>query len=134
MSRRSRNWAQKLTSPPLRVVTPSKSSTFDDFAKGEFDIEYVDGSHSKGDYFGDVFEIGGVSLTNLTMGLGINTDINYGLVGIGYASDEASVGDQAAPLLQSYPNLPVAMVNEGLINSVAYSLWLNDLGELFAPC
>ena len=59
------------------------------------------------------------------MGLGLNTSIPYGLVGVGYAVNEASVSRT------SYPNLPVAMMNEGLINSVAYSLWLNDLGASF---
>lgn len=47
-----------------------------------------------------------------------------GVLGIGYASNEVQVdvNDKDA-----YPNLPQAMVKEGLINSVAYSLWLNDL-------
>jgi elongation factor G len=88
----------------------------------------VDGSKSQGDYFTDVFEIGGATLKNMTMGLGLTTDINYGLVGVGYAVNEAIVGDTQS-LSSVYPNLPVNMVDEGLINTVAYSLWLNDLGK-----
>jgi len=95
--------------------------------KGEFDIEYLDGSSSKGDYFSDVFEIGGATLQNMTMGLGVNTDIAYGLVGVGYALNEAIVGNTQSTS-SAYPNLPVNMVNEGLIKTVAYSIWLNDLG------
>ena len=109
-------------------VTPSKSETFQVVREGEFDIEYVDGSSSKGDYFTDVFEIGGATLQNMTMGLGIQTDIAYGLVGVGYAVNEAIVG-QTQSLKSVYPNLPVNMVNENLIKTVAYSLWLNDLGK-----
>jgi elongation factor G len=97
--------------------------------KGEFDIEYLDGSSSKGDYFTDVFEMGGATLQNITMGLGLNTDIAYGLVGVGYAAGEAIVGNTRSTS-SIYPNLPLSMVNEGLINTVAYSLWLNDLGKL----
>ena len=54
----------------------------------------------------------------------MQTDIPYGLVGVGYAMHESSLTPEGS----AYPNLPVAMEREGLINSVAYSLWLNDLG------
>lgn len=63
----------------------------------------------------------------MTMGLGLRTDIPNGLVGIGYAVNEAIVGTTQS-LKSVYPNLPVNMVDEGLINTIAYSLWLNDLG------
>ncbi|KAK0730286.1 mitochondrial elongation factor g 1-like protein [Lasiosphaeris hirsuta] len=110
----------------LGTFNPSKSTTFEVVGKGEFDISYVDGSSSTGDYFTDVFEIGGANLQNMTMGLGLKTDIAYGLVGVGYALNEAIVGNTQSAA-DAYPNLPVNMVKEGLINSVAYSLWLNDL-------
>jgi elongation factor G len=111
------------------AVNPSQSTTFKVVGEGEFDIEYLDGTSSKGDYFTDIFEIGGATLQNMTMGLGVSTDISYGLVGVGYASNEAIVANTQS-LSSVYPNLPVNMVNEGLINTVAYSLWLNDLGKL----
>lgn len=57
------------------------------------------------------------------MGLGRQTNIPYGLVGVGYAINEASL----ATIGEMYPNLPIAMQEAGLINSIAYSLWLNDL-------
>jgi elongation factor G len=112
----------------LGSFKPDDSSSFTIVGKGDFDIAYVDGSKSQGDYFTDVFEIGGATLKNMTMGLGLTTDINYGLVGVGYAVNEAIVGDTQS-LSSVYPNLPVNMVDEGLINTVAYSLWLNDLGK-----
>lgn len=88
----------------------------------------MDGSHSTGDYITETFEIGGATVRNVTMGLGLDTDIPYGLVGIGYAINEAIVaGTRSAA--NAYPNLPVVMLNDGLINSNAYSLWLNDLGK-----
>ena len=53
----------------------------------------------------------------------MQTNIPYGLVGVGYAVNEASLSTMG----RTYPNLPVAMEREGLIKTIAYSLWLNDL-------
>lgn len=105
---------------------PKASSTFTDAGKGTFDISYVDGSFANGDYFMDSFEIAGATVSNVTMGLGLNTTITYGLAGVGYMLNEAIV-DTENSTDAAYPNLPVVMVNEGLINTNAYSLWLNDL-------
>jgi len=58
------------------------------------------------------------------MGLALDTSIPYGLVGVGYSSNEAI----AAYSDETFPNVPEALVSVGAINSVAYSLWLNDLG------
>ncbi|KAK3393562.1 aspartic peptidase domain-containing protein [Podospora didyma] len=106
------------------TFNPDKSTTFE-VVNNDFNISYVDGSSSTGDYFTDHFEIGGANLRNMTMGLGLNTDIAYGLVGVGYALNEAIVGTESTASV--YPNLPVNMMDQGLINTVAYSLWLNDL-------
>ncbi|KAH8770849.1 aspartic peptidase domain-containing protein [Diaporthe sp. PMI_573] len=105
---------------------PNASTTFTDAGKGTFDISYVDGSFANGDYFMDTFQIAGATVSNVTMGLGLNTTIAYGLVGVGYTLNEAIV-DTENSLSAAYPNLPVVMVNEGLIGTNAYSLWLNDL-------
>jgi elongation factor G len=110
----------------IDTVNAADSSSFEMVGQGDFAIAYVDESFSTGDYFTDTIEIGGAVVTNLTMGLGRNTTIEYGLVGVGYTSNVASV--QTTNTI--YPNLPVTMKNDGLINTVAYSLWLNDLGKL----
>ncbi len=62
----------------------------------------------------------------MTMGLGLSTSVSNGVIGVGYASDEAIVGD-THELSSAYVNLPQNMVAEGIINTNAYSLWLNDL-------
>ncbi|KAI8964640.1 acid protease [Daldinia sp. FL1419] len=104
----------------------SDSSSFSVVGENEFSISYVDGSHSKGDYISEAFEIGGAQLSNLTMGLGVNTDIPYGLVGVGYVASEAIVSTTRTTSSE-YDNLPVVMQKQGLIATNAYSLWLNDL-------
>ncbi|KAK5992958.1 putative aspartic-type endopeptidase opsB [Cladobotryum mycophilum] len=118
--------AQKTSQNPgctLGSFDPDKSDTFEDLGKGSFSIKYVDNSYSKGDYFQDVFQIGGATVKNLTMGLGLSTTIPNGLIGVGYTTNEASIATTG----DTYPNLPVAMQQNGLIKTVAYSLWLNDL-------
>ncbi|KAI1127438.1 aspartic peptidase domain-containing protein [Nemania abortiva] len=102
----------------------ASASTSGYIVNEDFEIAYVDGSSSRGDYIFETFSIGDVELTNMTMGLGLETDIAYGLVGVGYALNEASVSHTR----MIYDNLPVVMRDEGHINSNAYSLWLNDLG------
>jgi hypothetical protein len=64
------------------------------------------------------------------MGLATETTIGTGIMGNGYNTSEANVdtGNRT-----EYANLPLAMVNQGLINSAAYSLWLNDLRKFCLP-
>ncbi|KAI9171884.1 putative aspartic-type endopeptidase [Paramyrothecium foliicola] len=107
----------------LGSFDPATSSSYARVGPNLFDITYTDDSYARGDYFKDDFRIGGVEIQNLTMGLGVRTTISHGLIGVGYALSEASTTTADA----TYPNLPIAMEQEGLINSVAYSLWLNDL-------
>ncbi|TGJ85703.1 hypothetical protein E0Z10_g3029 [Xylaria hypoxylon] len=99
------------------------SSSTSEVINQEFKISYVDGSYSQGDYISETFGIGNVKLENMTMGLGLDTDIAYGLVGVGYALNEASVSQTR----ELYNNLPIVMRDEGHIATNAYSLWLNDL-------
>lgn len=48
-----------------------------------------------------------------------------GVLGIGYITNEV----QWSNVGPGYPNLPLAMVQKGLIESPAYSLWLNDVNS-----
>ncbi len=95
-----------------------------DIEPGGFNISYVDGTGSSGDYFQDTFRIGGATLENFEMGLATSTTIGTGIMGIGYNTSEANVDTGNGT---EYANLPLAMVNQGMINSAAYSLWLDDL-------
>ncbi|KAH8169146.1 eukaryotic aspartyl protease domain-containing protein [Sarocladium implicatum] len=105
-------------------IDPDESRTYEDFEADTFDISYVDQNYAKGDYFQDDFQISGAKVKNLTMGLGLQSSLAYGLLGVGYAINEASISTAGF----MYPNLPIAMLEGGFINTIAYSLWLNDLG------
>ncbi|OKL56926.1 putative aspartic-type endopeptidase opsB [Talaromyces atroroseus] len=102
---------------------PSSSSTYE-FVSSDFNITYVDGSGATGDYVKDNLTIGGTTISSFQFGVGFTSSSSAGVLGIGYTADEVQVNyAEQTP----YANLPEALVNNGVINSVAYSLWLNDL-------
>ena len=102
----------------------ANSSSSYSYVNSEFQIKYADNSGAAGDYFTDNVNIGGASVKGVQMGLGYQSSSSEGVMGIGYPSLES----QAVSLNeQTYANLPQAMVDQGIIRSNAYSLWLNDL-------
>ncbi|QSZ35474.1 hypothetical protein DSL72_008344 [Monilinia vaccinii-corymbosi] len=105
------------------TYSANSSSTYR-FVSNYFNISYVDGSGASGDYVTDIFTIGGTKLDQLQFGIGYVSSSAEGVLGIGYEINEAQVGRTGK---LAYNNLPSQMVADGLINSNAYSLWLNDL-------
>lgn len=104
------------------TYAPNSSSTYE-YVNSLFNITYVDGSGSVGDYATDTLRFGGETITGQEFGIGYTSSSAEGIMGIGYAANEAIVEYQT----QTYANVPQKMVQQGLINSNAYSLWLNDL-------
>ncbi|RFU35891.1 hypothetical protein B7463_g463, partial [Scytalidium lignicola] len=100
----------------------NSSSTYS-YVASDFNITYADGTGASGDYATDTFTVGGATLSSLQFGIGYTSTINQGILGIGYPLLEAQVSAGRGP----YNNLPAQMVADGLIQSNAYSLWLNDL-------
>lgn len=101
----------------------NSSSTYN-YVGSYFNISYVDGSGASGDYVTDTLTIGDVTVETLQFGIGYESTSSQGILGIGYKANEVQVGRAG---LDPYNNLPAQMVSDGLINSNAYSLWLNDL-------
>lgn len=101
----------------------NSSSTYK-FVSNDFNVSYVDGSGASGDYATDMLSIGGKILRGLQFGIGYASTSPQGVLGIGYTANEAQVNRANQ---KSYPNLPQAMADAGLIQSNAYSLWLDDL-------
>ncbi|OQU95046.1 hypothetical protein CLAIMM_01312 [Cladophialophora immunda] len=100
------------------------SSTFVDPNLPQFQIQYVDGSQVVGQYISDVLNVGGTKLTNMTMAAAQQANTRaIGIMGIGFELGEASASFDGF----TYPNVINVMKNEGFINALAYSLWLDDL-------
>ncbi|KAF2462442.1 aspartic peptidase domain-containing protein [Lineolata rhizophorae] len=105
------------------VYDGNSSSTYE-YVNSDFNITYADGTGASGDYIKDTFHIGGASLTGLQLGVGYESTSSEGILGIGYPLNEvAVVGAGDTP----YANLPKLLADRGMIQSNAYSLWLNDL-------
>ncbi|KAK0647868.1 putative aspartic-type endopeptidase opsB [Lasiodiplodia hormozganensis] len=105
------------------TYSANDSSTYE-YVNSVFNISYVDGSGASGDYVKDTFSFGGTNITELQFGIGYTSTSSEGVLGIGYTSNEVAVNRAG---LDAYSNLPQLMVDKGLIESNAYSLWLNDL-------
>jgi hypothetical protein len=54
-----------------------------------------------------------------------NVSTSPGLIGLGFKANEAGVSIQTIP---EHPNLVDTMVEQGVIKTQAYSLWLDDAG------
>jgi hypothetical protein len=85
-----------------------------------------------GEYITDVLNIGSTKLTNMTMAAA--TELRapaVGIMGIGYKAGESiSASIAAGEGGQLYPNVINVLKDQGHINQLAYSLWLNDLDSL----
>lgn len=127
-------WVPSITSDICQVrncsltgqFDASSSTSFIDIAQNVFRISYVDGSRVTGDYFADSLTIGPVTLINQTMALATNASRALGIAGIGFAAGESIAFTNPEAI---YPNIINVLKNQGFINTLAYSLWLNDLGE-----
>ncbi|OCT47593.1 putative aspartic-type endopeptidase OPSB [Cladophialophora carrionii] len=109
---------------PLGTYDASASSTYVDPDLPEFQIQYVDGTQIAGAYLSDVLNVGGTQLTNMTMAAALQANTRgIGIMGIGFESGESSAVLNGF----TYPNVINVMKNEGKINTLAYSLWLDDL-------
>lgn len=105
------------------------SETYKLVARNTFQIQYQDNSRIRGDYFTDTVVIGNKSIADMQMGLARYATRGVGILGIGFQSGE-SIAATNPDLI--YPNLVNQLKNQKYINSLAYSLWLNDLGMFCA--
>lgn len=113
------------------IATPyfnsTQSSTFHS-NDTKFEIHYVKGSNT-GTWATDKVTFGSVSVDDLPFGTvskGIDLGGTIGIMGIGAMQNEAPVLLKTGP---SYPNFPRKLKDQGHINKVAYSLYLNSLNS-----
>lgn len=110
-----------------------KTTTFDQSQSSSFQsnnsnwkIEYGKGSAS-GTWGTDKFKIGGATVKHLSIGLANSvSQVNTGIVGVGRPQAEITFNNGGS----EYLNLPLEMKAEGLINSAAYSLALDDINSV----
>lgn len=116
----------------LNYIDCSRSGVFDHSASStfhknnsDFFIKYGDGTVAEGDWATDTLAISGVTIKNMSFGLGTSTNSSTSILGIGYALNEASAALDDNPY--TYLNFPLRLVQQGAISIPAYSLYLNDI-------
>ncbi|SMN21711.1 similar to Saccharomyces cerevisiae YDR144C MKC7 GPI-anchored aspartyl protease, member of the yapsin family of proteases involved in cell wall growth and maintenance [Maudiozyma saulgeensis] len=136
----------KITSPVNESVSKSSSGSIDcakygTFNKGEsstyhdnttsFSITYGDQSFASGTWGQDVLSLDGVDISGVSFAVADNTDSNVGVLGIGFEALETTTGISGTVSdPHTYPNLPVVLKSSGAIDSIAYSLYLDDASAM----
>ncbi|MCJ1394672.1 hypothetical protein MMC18_007552 [Xylographa bjoerkii] len=105
---------------PFGTYSANASSTYQYVNSLLFD-SYLAGTNVSGDFATDVLSFAGATLKNLTMGIAYESFDLVNIWGIGQPNNEGF-----AKGLQQYPNSPFQMVQNGLIQSPTYSLWMNS--------
>ncbi|KAI4200637.1 MAG: hypothetical protein LQ350_003777 [Teloschistes chrysophthalmus] len=101
----------------------ANASTTYRYIDSKFDITYNPQFYGRGDHASDIVHFGGHVLTDVEFGIGYDTTSHYGVVGLSYAIHEAHPGD---PNFKPFSNFPQLMVDQGLIRTKAFSIFLND--------
>lgn len=103
----------------------SLSSSFNlNLTAPRFSIVYADGTASTGFWGTDTVQFGGTSIPNLSFAIANVTSSQTGVLGIGLAGLEATNLGRTFPYY-TYENLPMRLKSLGLIQTNAYSLYLN---------
>ena len=98
----------------------------------DFDAAYGDGTEVAGQYVSDDVAFASATVTGAILGAaatGSTSNPLTGIMGIGYVNGEAIATLDEDPA-DVYPNIVSQLKSQGIINTMAYSLWLNDLGKL----
>lgn len=106
---------------PGDTYDPSKSSE-SKFLNDGFSVGYISGDDVSGDYYSDKMQWDNVGID---VQFGVANKYNQGdgttgIIGIGF---EGSEGSRDGP----YPNLPAALKEQGLIFTVSYSIFLDEI-------
>ncbi|KAL8661912.1 MAG: hypothetical protein Q9202_005194 [Teloschistes flavicans] len=93
------------------------------YIDSKFDITYNPQLYGRGDHAFDNLHFGGQVLTGAEFGIGYDSTSQYSVLELGYPIHEAHPGD---PNFKPFSNFPQLMVDQGLIRTKAFSIWLND--------
>ncbi|KAH8697201.1 aspartic peptidase domain-containing protein [Talaromyces proteolyticus] len=102
------------------------SSTLVNDLPGQFAYSYGSGANGTGDYVTDDVQIGGKMIKNVRFGVAHKSNgISplYGIMGLGFSDGEFAVNKN----LSRFNTTVQKMSNQGIINSAAFSLYLNNI-------
>lgn len=112
------------------TFNPSDSNTFIN-NRTSFSITYADSSFARGTWGHDDVRFNGITVNSLSFAVCDNSNNEMGVLGIGLAGLETtySGGYSTSSNFLSpyqYENLPLRLRSQGIIQHVAYSIYLND--------
>lgn len=102
------------------------SSTTNAQVNRQFKIAYEDGSSASGDFITDVVRIGQQPVDDLRIGLALESNRDSGILGIGYALNEANVIQDGKQMQDTYPTLFERLFSSKLIKIMACSIWWDN--------
>lgn len=110
----------------LTTLDINASSQFRDLDIGRFYINYTDGSFADGYWATDEVSAAGIQISGLQFGIAkyASEEIS-GILGLGFPRRESVRGYPGAPN-KFYDDFPVMLKKDGIVNVVAYSMYLND--------
>lgn len=112
--------------PLFGTYKPENSHTYVPVETSSFAVSYEDKTGASGNIATDTINVSGVSIEGIQFGVAYSSTSALGVIGLGYAAGEQGVWEAgAAP----YPTFSEQLVNHGLVNLNAYSLYLNDLSS-----
>uniref|UniRef100_A0A060TFI1 ARAD1D23562p n=1 Tax=Blastobotrys adeninivorans TaxID=409370 RepID=A0A060TFI1_BLAAD len=109
---------------------PAKSKTFQR-TPHEFYVKYGDNTFANGVFANDHFSMGDTVVTDLGFGIGTTANSSTGILGIGLPQNEATNFNNSKVASNgsfTYDNLPILLRNQGHIDRIAYSLYINQAG------
>lgn len=110
--------------PLYGTYTPENSRTYVPVENSYFAVSYQDQTGASGKLVTDTLTVSGVSIEGVKFGLAYSSGTALAVIGLGYAAGQQGTRESgAAP----YPTFSEHLVNHGIVNLNAYSLYLNDL-------
>ncbi len=105
-----------------------ESSTSYKYNNSDFNIKYADNTIAQGDWGWDTLTIGDeLTIDDFYFAIGNISNSTVPVLGIGFEELETTALSQYTINPYKYRNLPAALVSSGIINSRAYSLYLNGV-------
>ncbi|GAV54166.1 hypothetical protein ZYGR_0AK06680 [Zygosaccharomyces rouxii] len=110
----------------LSTLDVNASSQFRDLDVGRFYINYTDGSFADGYWATDEVSVAGVPVSGLQFGVAkyASEEIS-GILGLGFSRRESVKGYPGSPN-KYYDDFPQMLKKDGIVDVVAYSMYLND--------
>ncbi|KAJ5017615.1 putative aspartic-type endopeptidase OPSB [Colletotrichum sp. SAR 10_99] len=109
---------------------PNESSTYVNPGTETFMTSYTEG-YAYGEIMSETLSIGDVHLGKLNMGVVDTADTYIGVLALGFNTSAYTPSPYSSSSSntssESLPTVPDRLLTDGMINSTAYSLWVDDL-------